>query len=378
MTQHSGGGNSRGRRQSFGSIRRLPSKRYQARYTGPDGKTRTAPVTFQTKTDANAWLATQHSDITRQLWLPETSRRAPTVSEAADLWIGRGRREPLKPRTAEHYRELLRRFIEPTLGDLPVTALSTATVDRWYASLSKDTPTYRAHAYALLKSVMGYAVSKRYITANPCQIAGAGTSKRRKNIQPATLDELATIAARMPVKYRPLVMLASWCALRFGETAELRRSDLDLRRGIIHVRRGVVRADGGRVVGTPKSDAGSRDVAIPPHIVPMLRDHLEAMPIRGRDALLFPAGDGVSHLAPSTLYKVFYPARKAAGRPDLRWHDLRHTGAVLAAQTGATLAELMGRLGHSTPAAALRYQHAAQGRDAEIAVALSLLAEQGH
>lgn len=66
-------------------------------------------------------------------------------------------------------------------------------------------------------------------------------------------------------------------------------------------------------------------------------------------------------------------ARCVAGRPDPRWHDLRHTGAVLAASTGATLAELMARLGHSTPSAALRYQHAAAGRDAEIAEALSLL-----
>jgi integrase len=72
---------------------------------------------------------------------------------------------------------------------------------------------------------------------------------------------------------------------------------------------------------------------------------------------------------------VFYKARTTAGRPDLRWHDLRHTGAVLAAQTGATLAELMGRLGHSTPSAAMRYQHAAEGRDLQIARALSAMAQ---
>ncbi len=70
----------------------------------------------------------------------------------------------------------------------------------------------------------------------------------------------------------------------------------------------------------------------------------------------------------------FYRAREAAGRPDLRWHDLRHTGAVLAASTGATLAELMDRLGHSTPGAALRYQHVAQDRDTQIAQALSRIA----
>ena len=76
-------------------------------------------------------------------------------------------------------------------------------------------------------------------------------------------------------------------------------------------------------------------------------------------------------MAPSSLYRVWYPAREAAGRPDLRFHDLRHTGATLAAATGATLADLMQRLGHSTPAAALRYQHAAADRDRAIAEALS-------
>ena len=77
---------------------------------------------------------------------------------------------------------------------------------------------------------------------------------------------------------------------------------------------------------------------------------------------------------PSTLNGVFYPAREAAGRPDLRFHDLRHTGATLAAATGATLAELMARLGHSRPGAAMRYQHAAAERDKIIAEALSKLA----
>jgi integrase len=78
-------------------------------------------------------------------------------------------------------------------------------------------------------------------------------------------------------------------------------------------------------------------------------------------------------MAPSALYKVYYPARAAAGRPDLRFHDLRHTGAVLAASTGATLAELMGRLGHSTAGAAMRYQHASADRDKIIAERLSEL-----
>ena len=131
---------------------------------------------------------------------------------------------------------------------------------------------------------------------------------------------------------------------------------------------------GQSIVGTPKSDAGTRDVDIPPHLLPAVKAHLADNVAGGRDGLLFPAADGRSHLAPSTLYKSFYPARETAGRPDLRWHDLRHTGAVLAASTGASLAELMARLGHSTPGAAMSYQHAAKGRDKVIAEALSKLA----
>ena len=110
-----------------------------------------------------------------------------------------------------------------------------------------------------------------------------------------------------------------------------------------------------------------------PHLLPAVKDHL-AKHRRPRRTALPCRRDPTEHLAPATLYKVFYKAREEAGRPDLRFHDLRHTGAVLAASTGATLAELMARLGHSTAGAALRYQHAAKDRDKVIAKALSKLA----
>jgi integrase len=74
-------------------------------------------------------------------------------------------------------------------------------------------------------------------------------------------------------------------------------------------------------------------------------------------------GRAGEHLSPESPYEHYYPAREAAERPDLRFHDLRHTGA--------TLAELMRRLGHATRVAAMRYQHAADDRDKAIAAALS-------
>ena len=63
------------------------------------------------------------------------------------------------------------------------------------------------------------------------------------------------------------------------------------------------------------------------------------------------------------------------GRKDLRWHDLRHSGLVLAAIAGATLAELQQRAGHSSIEAAVRYMHVAKGRDAEVAALMSKLAD---
>ena len=106
----------------------------------------------------------------------------------------------------------------------------------------------------------------------PLPIRRRKRPKRRRNDRPATLDELATLVEAMPEKYRPMTLLAAWGALRFGELTELRRRDLDLDdHGIVRVRRGVVRADGHVIVGDPKSEAGARDVAIPPTSCPPLR-----------------------------------------------------------------------------------------------------------
>lgn len=359
-------------KRSFGEVSRLPSGHYRARYRGPDGQRHSAPSTFDTRGDADAWLTLRRSEMLREEWIPSATARTP-FGEYARTWLTE---RELKPRTRAHYAALLEAQILPTFGDVPLRAISPVSVRRWHGSLPADRPTLRAHAYGLLRTILQTALHDGEITANPVHIRGAGSTKRVVKIRPASLPELEALVAAMPERYRVMTLLAAWCGLRFGELTELRRRDVDMDEATIRIRRAVTRVGGQFIIGTPKSNAGVRDVAIPPHLLPAVREHLAASITGGRNGLLFPAaGQPDQHLAPSSLYRVFYRARATAGRPDLRWHDLRHTGAVLAAQTGATLAELMGRLGHSTPQAALRYQHAAQGRDAQIAAALSRLAE---
>ena len=366
-----------GRRRGFGYLRRLPSKRWQASYIGPDLGRHNAPDTFETKGDGEAWLAAERRLLAADDWLPPGQRRRQglTFEAYAGHWL---EARELKPSTRALYRGILRRELLPEFGETSVTRIGAADVRAWYATLDPGRKTRRAHAYSLLRAILDTAVTEEVVPSNPCTIRGAGQTKRARRIEPATLDELAALVAAMPERLRLMPLLAAWCGLRFGEVSELRRRDLDLERGRLAVARGVVRVDGTDVVGTPKSAAGVRVVAIPPHLVPVITAHLAEHVGPGHEALLFPhsAAEPTRHMTHARYYGRFHmPAREAAGLPDLRFHDLRHTGATLAAQTGATLAELMARLGHSTPGAALRYQHAAQGRDAEIARLLSVMAE---
>jgi integrase len=362
---------------TFGSVDKLATG-YRARYFGPNGRRYKAPTLFLTKREARAWLSLRQAEIVRKAWEPpEATEQKPartTFADYAEQWLAE---RDLKDRTREHYRKLLdQHLLEAPFASLPLGSITSDDVRAWHARFGTKTPTMRAHCYALLRTIMGTAASDGKISVNPCVIRGAGSARRVHRIRPATLGELEIITTEMPEEYQPMILLASWCALRFGELTELRRMDVDLTDEVIRVRRAVVRLDDGFKETTPKSDAGVRDVAIPPHLLPALEVHLSKHVGKGRDSLLFPAHHG-GHLAPATLKRHFYKARDTAKRPDLRLHDLRHSGAVLAAATGASLAELMARLGHSTPAAAMRYQHAAQGRDREIAALLSRLAANG-
>jgi integrase len=373
-------------RRSFGRLRKLPSGRYQAAYIGPDEQLHTASETFAAKLDAEAWLTDRRREIDRELWSPPGTSEQKKAKRKADLtfadysekWLRtrttRGR--ALRPRTTEAYQNILRDHLLPTFGKKAVRSISMESVDRWYAHTAVDTPTMRAHAYSLLRTIMETARTRdRLIDVNPCAIRGAGSVKRAVTTKTATLAQLDTITAEMPERLQPMVLLAAWCAMRFGELAELRRGDVHVNDGVVSIKRGVYRVTGRQEVGSPKSDAGIRDVAIPPNILPMIKAHLASEHVDPRkDALLFPAKSG-GHLQPSTFYRHYYKARAKAERPDLRFHDLRHTGATMAAQAGATLADLMARGGWSTPAAAMRYQHAAEGRDKALAAAMAKMAE---
>lgn len=364
----------RRRPRQAGRVRQLSSGRWQARFPAPDdhpqaGRLFPAPHTFDTKFDAEMWLGAQVQDAKASAWeSPEPgSSTRPRLRDYAETYLAV---KPLRPRTLAEYRRDLESRILPALGDRRIDRIEPSHVTDWYARLPADKPTARAHAYSLLSSIMNLAVANDLIVKSPCRITNGSKSERQHEPVPATLEELRIIHAALPERYRPMLNLAAFCAARFGELTELRRKDLDLEGQVLHIRRAVTKVKGEFVIGHPKSKAGVREVAIPPHLLDELGAHLRKFVPVDPDALLFPARKG-GHMAESSLTTVWYPARHKAGRDDLRWHDLRHTGATLVAAMGATVAELKKRLGHSTTQAAMTYQHAVKDRDAALAALVS-------
>jgi len=326
----------RSERRSFGRLRQFRSGRWKASYTGPDGKLYEAEHTFAAKIDAEAWLTDRRREIDRDLWSPPASpeqqkaakrqRRAAAeqFKPYAEKWVKtrmvRGR--PLKPRTVEHYEKILKDHIYPTFGTKPIRDIGIEAVDRWYAKTLPDHPTMRAHAYSLLKTIMETARTRdRLIEANPCAIRGAGVTTRTIKPKPATIEQINVIAGEMPENLKLIVLLASWLALRFGELVELQRRDCDLQDGVIHVRRAAVRVEKGWSIGDPKSEAGKRDVAIPPHIIPAIEDHLAKHVAPERNARLFPAKSGGQMVAVKTMIDRIVSGDQSAPYTCSHWYD---------------------------------------------------------
>jgi integrase len=358
------------KRRGFGRLRRLPSGRWQAAYTGPDLKLHQAPHTFASDVAAEGWLAGERKKIDLGTWGSVERSVGITLRAYTDQWMAH---RQLRPRTRALYESLLARLILPELGDAMMVTLTPARVRQWYTELGTDHPTQNGHAYVLFHGICATAVQDEILDANPCRIRGASQTQRKRDIHVLTPAEVDKLAANMPPQLRASVLMAAWCGLRWGETSELRRSDISPDCAVLRVRRAVAHSKGKFIVGEPKTAAGIRDVAVPPHIRPTIKAHLNNHVGRAADSLLFPAPDG-GHLR-ADKYRVHWEkARAAIGKPNLRIHDLRHVGAVLAAQSGATTAELMHRLGHTTVQMALRYQHVSEGRDQLLAERLSKLA----
>jgi integrase len=296
------------------------------------------------------------------------------LDEYAAAWLRRRRvrGRPLAPGTVALYETLLRVHVLPALGRTPLERLTRAGVREWYDALAETRgPMVAAKSYRLLRAVMVTAVEDGLLEATPCTLRGAGDewSPERPVL---SVEQVLALADEVPGRYRAAILLAAFCCLRTGELAALRRAAVDLAAPTITVRASAGQVAGrGYVTGPPKSAAGRRTVTVPDAVVPDLAAHLDTYAQPGPQGLVLPGERGGPLRSSRFGAAVFRPAAARLGLTGVHMHDLRHTGNTLAAASGASLADLMARMGHASSQAALRYQHATRAQDAALADHLS-------
>lgn len=369
MTRATGRGGPK--RRDFGSVRRLPSGRWQGRYLGADGLRRTAPMTFRTKGDGLAWLAVKQSELLRGEWLDPDLGRI-TVDEYVSRWVMEHR---LGPRTRDLYEGLNRLHVRPFLGGIPLGLLSTEKVRAWRAELLRAgrSDGVVAKAYRLLRAAMNIAVDDGRISRNPCRLKGADSTHSAER-PVASVPQVFALAEAVGPQYRVFVLTAALTSLRWGELIALRRMDVDLVNGVAHVHRSLIETAGRLAVAPPKNNS-VRVVTLPGVLVQELYAHLETRVPPGGESLVFRGEKGATPRRGNWRANVgWVEAVAAAGLPaGFHFHDLRHTGNHLVARAGASTRELMQRMGHSTMRAALIYQHATEARSQALAERLNAL-----
>jgi integrase len=362
-------GNKRGRRRRFGSVRQLPSGRWQARYPGPDGLMRPADRTFATQTDADVWLSVKEAEIVRGDWMDPDAGRVP-LGEYASEWI---EDRPLAATTRARYESALRLQIAPTLGKVDLVDVTPERVRRWRRELLADgtgEPSV-AKAYRLLRAVMNTAVDDERVRRNPCRIKGADKDNSPER-PAATIEQVYAVAGKIKPWARALVLLAAFTGLRWGELVRLRRHDVDLVGGFVRVAASTPEVGGVLLDDdSTKSEAGKRLVGVPAAIVPDLRKHMDKWSEPGAHGRVFVGPRGGRPLR-SNYNRYWTDAVDKAGLAGLglHFHDLRHTANAIAARE-TNVRELMAHMGHASARAALIYQHVDPDRERQIAEALS-------
>lgn len=373
-------------RRRFGRVRRLPSGRWQARYTTPSGVEAAAPSTFRTKTDAVVFLATMEADIFRGAWRdPGTPAASSTVTveEWGRRWLDAHPR--LKPKTRASYESLLRTRIAPSLGDRRPEDLGRMAVQEWVTAMDRQglSASRVRQAHGLLSQVLDAVVAEDLLAANPC------TRVRLPRLpahEPTILstEQVADLRAVMREPYGLLVDCLAYGGLRVGEVLALRRRSVDVAGHRLRVTESLSEVCGRHEFDRPKSHQ-EREVTLPGFLLDDLRAHLLGVAPAGPEALLFTSDSGGPVFYTTLRRNHWDPACRALGwtepaptardpdrvRSSVTPHDLRAScGSWVAEQHGVL--EAARRLGHSTASVTTRhYARALPGGDLKVAEALA-------
>jgi integrase len=338
------------RRRNFGSVRRLPSGRWQVRYW-LEGLRYTAAQTFATKGEASAYLATVQTDSLRGTWVDPAAGKV-TFAEYAEQWRAS---QVHRASTAAQVETYFRRHVYPRIGARQLASLRPSDIQTFVKNLSAGGSGHRPLApatvelvYTWVSTVFGSAVRDRVIAVSPCQQVRRPAVDRQR-VVPLSVKTVETLIAAMPERYRALIVLGAGTGVRISEALGLTNDRVNwLRRTLTIDRQLVDIVDGDPVFGPVKDKKNRpRTIPLPQTVVDALSSHVAEIGL-GPQGLIFtgPNGGPVRRTTFSDAW------RAAAGPlgipPGDGFHQLRHFYASVLIRAGESVKTVQERLGHTS------------------------------
>ena len=347
----------------MGSVRRLPSGRWRARWREP-GSLAEDGRTFARRRDAEAFLARVEASMLEGTYLDPKLGRMP-FREWVDRWWATTMH--LRPSSRARAEGIVRNWLVPRFGDRPLAAIRATDVRVFVAELAAEGlgPGSVRKVYNVLRAILRAAEESGMIGRSPCVGVSLPPTARRE-MRFLSPDDIVRLAHEVPERYRALVLLAAYGGLRFGELAGLRVDRIDFLRSRVTVSEAIVEV-AGQLHHGPTKTGPNRVVTLPHSVIEALAAHLSAYS-PGPDGLVFTDPGGGPVRRSNFRDRFFLGAVREAGLKPLRFHDLRHTAAALAIRAGAHPKAIAERLGHASITTTLNtYGHLFPSLDEELA-----------
>jgi integrase len=295
-----------------------------------------------------------------------------TVSVFLDRWLQEYVEPNTRPRTREGYEGIVKGYLKPELGRLPLSALRPEHVQELYRKLLERglSPTTVYNTHRVLSGALTYAVKAQVLGRNVCD-AVTPPRKRSPEIQTLSLEQALRLReAAQHTPYGPAILLLLDTGMRRSEVLGLKWPDIDLEGGWLSVLRTLQRVPRGPLAELPpKSKHSRRRLNLTGAAVELLRQ-VQATQWAAREAqglswdpegYVFARGDG-SMPDPGTLTHAFGKLVGSAGLPRVRLHDLRHTHATIMLKMDVHPKIVQERLGHASITTTLDlYSHVVPG-----------------
>lgn len=354
-------------RRQFGSIRKLPSGRWQARYAETSGNLISAPTTFTTRGDASRYLARVQADLERGEWHDHRLGRI-TFGEWAERWLASNPSK--RSTTLARDTTVLRTHALPVLGSRPIASIAAADIKAVVDEMaSKLAPATVRTNVAVLRAVSNAAVEAELLGRSP--VRSIRTAKADSRERPTlTMDEILRLVDAIGERYRALVLIGAVLGLRWSEAIGLRVDDVDFLHRTLTVNQTISEVEGRLAIAPTKSRKSKRTMSVPQFVIDELAAH--AARFERADDDPFFVGPKGGALRRSFAARTFTPAETLAGIDErITFHGLRHVAASLMVEAGVHPRVIQQRLGHATARLSTElYAHVPQAADRDVATSL--------